>query len=29
MSEASVQRRPRDHSDTKDPIEVECYLKRK
>jgi hypothetical protein len=27
--QANVQRRPRDPSDTKDPVEVECYLKRK
>ena len=27
--QASVQRRPRDPSDSKDPVEVECYLKRK
>jgi len=27
--QASVLRRPRDSSDTKDPIEVECYLQKK
>ena len=27
--QANVQRRPRDANDTKDPVEVECYLKRK
>ena len=27
--QANVQRRPRDAGDTKDPVEVECYLKRK
>src|SRR5579862_1907934 len=27
--QANVQRRPRDPNDTKDPVEVECYLKRK
>ena len=27
--QANVQRRPRDPGDTKDPVEVECYLKRK
>ncbi len=26
-TEANVVRRPRDNGDTKDPIEVECYLK--
>jgi hypothetical protein len=26
--QASVSRRPRDNSDTKDPVEVECYLKK-
>ena len=26
--EANVSRRPRDNGDAKDPIEVECYLKR-
>jgi hypothetical protein len=26
--EANVQRRPRDPGDTKDPIEIECYLKK-
>jgi hypothetical protein len=28
-TEANVLRRPRDNSDAKDPIEVECYLKKK
>jgi hypothetical protein len=28
-AQANVQRRPRDPGDTKDPVEVECYLKRK
>jgi len=28
-TEANVVRRPRDNGDTKDPIEVECYLKHK
>jgi hypothetical protein len=27
--QANVQRRPRDPNDTKDPVEVECYLKHK